>query len=51
MKTLEHLLTPIRIKSLEIANRIVMPPMGTGLDQVTLFEKEAQIGGQAAWQI
>ncbi len=31
MKTLEHLLTPIRIKSLDIANRIVMPPMGTGL--------------------
>jgi len=31
MKTLEHLLTPIRIKSLDIANRVVMPPMGTGL--------------------
>jgi 2,4-dienoyl-CoA reductase-like NADH-dependent reductase (Old Yellow Enzyme family)/thioredoxin reductase len=31
MKTLEHLLRPIRIKSLEIANRVVMPPMGTGL--------------------
>lgn len=31
MKTLAHLLTPIRIKSLEIANRVVMPPMGTGL--------------------
>lgn len=31
MKTLEHLLTPIRVRSLEIANRVVMPPMGTGL--------------------
>jgi len=31
MDTLKHLLTPIRVKSMEIANRVVMPPMGTGL--------------------
>jgi 2,4-dienoyl-CoA reductase-like NADH-dependent reductase (Old Yellow Enzyme family)/NADPH-dependent 2,4-dienoyl-CoA reductase/sulfur reductase-like enzyme len=31
MKTLEHLLAPIRIRSLEIPNRLVMPPMGTAL--------------------
>ena len=29
MKTLEHLLAPIRINSLEIANRVVMAPMAT----------------------
>lgn len=31
MKTLEHLLAPIKIRSLEIPNRLVMPPMGTAL--------------------
>ena len=31
MKTLEHLLAPIKIRSLEIPNRVVMPPMGTAL--------------------
>jgi len=31
MKTLEHLLAPIRVRSLEIPNRLVMPPMGTAL--------------------
>lgn len=31
MKTLDHLFTPIKIKSLDMANRVVMPPMGTGL--------------------
>lgn len=31
MKKLEHLLTPCKIGSLEIKNRIVMPPMGTAL--------------------
>ena len=28
---LNHLFSPIRIKKMEIANRIVMPPMGTNL--------------------
>ncbi len=31
MKTLQHLLEPIKIKNLEITNRLVMPPMGTML--------------------
>ncbi len=31
MNKLERLLSPIRIRSLEIANRVVMPPMGTSL--------------------
>ena len=31
MKTLEHLLAPIRINSLEISNRVVMAPMATVL--------------------
>ena len=31
MKTLQHLLSPVKIRSLEIPNRVVMPPMGTSL--------------------
>ncbi len=31
MKSLDSLLSPIRIKSMEIPNRVVMPPMGTRL--------------------
>ena len=31
MKKIENLLNPIRIRSMEISNRVVMPPMGTGL--------------------
>lgn len=31
MKTLQHLLSPIKIRNLEIPNRLVLPPMGTGL--------------------
>ncbi len=31
MKNLAHLLQPLKIKSLELSNRVVMPPMGTGL--------------------
>ena len=40
MKTLEHLLKPIRIKSMELKNRLVMPPMGTrlGNDDGTVSE-------------
>jgi len=40
MKTLEHLLAPIRVRSLEIPNRVVMPPMGTALgnDDSTVSE-------------
>src|SRR3989304_645270 len=31
MNRLQNLLSPIKIKSLELANRVVMPPMGTNL--------------------
>ncbi|HLZ18066.1 MAG TPA: NADH:flavin oxidoreductase, partial [Smithellaceae bacterium] len=31
MRTLQHLLSPIKIRSLTIPNRLVMPPMGTSL--------------------
>ena len=31
MNLLPHLLSPIKIKSLELVNRVVMPPMGTNL--------------------
>lgn len=31
MKTLQHLLSPVKIGSLTIPNRLVMPPMGTAL--------------------
>jgi 2,4-dienoyl-CoA reductase-like NADH-dependent reductase (Old Yellow Enzyme family)/thioredoxin reductase len=43
MKTLEHLLSPIRIRSLEIANRLVMPPMGTGLGNNDSTVSEANL--------
>ncbi|MBN1663867.1 MAG: FAD-dependent oxidoreductase [Deltaproteobacteria bacterium] len=43
MKTLEHLLTPLKIKSMEIANRVVMPPMGTGLGNEDGTVSEANI--------
>ena len=40
MKTLQHLLSPIKIRSLELSNRLVMPPMGTALgnDDSTVSE-------------
>lgn len=31
MSTLEHLMQPIKIRSMELANRVVIPPMGTFL--------------------
>jgi len=31
LQTFEHLLSPIKIRKLEFANRVVMPPMGTSL--------------------
>lgn len=31
MSNLEHLLAPLQVKSMEIPNRVVIPPMGTGL--------------------
>ena len=40
MAKLKHLLSPIKIRSLEISNRVVMPPMGTSLanDDATVGE-------------
>lgn len=40
MKKMDHLLKPIKIKSMEISNRVVMPPMGTALgnDDSTVSE-------------
>jgi len=40
MKTLDHLLSPIKIRNLDIPNRLVLPPMGTGLgnDDSTVSE-------------
>ncbi len=31
VRTLQHLLEPIKIRALELSNRLVVPPMGTGL--------------------
>ncbi len=40
MSTLEHLMQPIKIRSMELQNRVVMPPMGTflGNDDGTVSE-------------
>jgi len=40
MKRLEHLLAPIKVRNMVIANRVVMPPMGTflGNDDGTVSE-------------
>ena len=43
MKTLEHLLAPIRINSLVIPNRLVMPPMGTALGNEDSTVSEANL--------
>jgi 2,4-dienoyl-CoA reductase-like NADH-dependent reductase (Old Yellow Enzyme family)/NADPH-dependent 2,4-dienoyl-CoA reductase/sulfur reductase-like enzyme len=43
MKTIEHLLKPIRIKSMEIPNRVVMPPMGTALGNPDSTVSEANL--------
>lgn len=43
MKTLEHLLSPIQIRSLEIPNRLVLPPMGTALGNNDSTVSEANL--------
>ncbi|MFX1275293.1 MAG: FAD-dependent oxidoreductase [Promethearchaeota archaeon] len=43
MNKLEHLLKPIKIRSLEISNRLVMPPMGTILGNPDGTVSEANI--------
>ena len=50
MNTLKHLLSPIKIRQMELANRVVMPAMGTNLgnDDSTVSEALlAYIGRQA----
>ena len=43
MKTLQHLLSPIKIRNLEIPNRLVLPPMGTGLAATDSTVSEANL--------
>jgi 2,4-dienoyl-CoA reductase-like NADH-dependent reductase (Old Yellow Enzyme family)/thioredoxin reductase len=43
MKTLKHLLEPIKIRSLTIPNRLVMPPMGTALGNNDSTVSEANL--------
>ena len=43
MKTLQHLLEPIKIGALELSNRLVMPPMGTGLADMGGIVSEANL--------
>ncbi len=43
MRTLENLFAPIRIRSLEASNRVVMPPMGTGLGMEGGLVSEANL--------
>ena len=43
MKTLNNLLKPIRIKSMELKNRVVMPPMGTSLAGPDAMVSDANI--------
>ncbi len=43
MKKLEHLLTPCRIGTIEVKNRVVMPPMGTALGNTDSTVSEANL--------
>jgi 2,4-dienoyl-CoA reductase-like NADH-dependent reductase (Old Yellow Enzyme family)/thioredoxin reductase len=43
METLQHLLEPIKIGTLQLSNRLVMPPMGTGLADAGGIVSEAQL--------
>jgi 2,4-dienoyl-CoA reductase-like NADH-dependent reductase (Old Yellow Enzyme family)/thioredoxin reductase len=43
MAELKHLLSPIKIRGLEIPNRTVMPPMGTGLNNRDETVSEANL--------
>jgi 2,4-dienoyl-CoA reductase-like NADH-dependent reductase (Old Yellow Enzyme family)/thioredoxin reductase len=43
MKKLEHLLQPIRVRNLEIPNRVVMPPMGSNLGNTDGTVSEANL--------
>ncbi|MCJ7772502.1 MAG: NADH:flavin oxidoreductase, partial [Desulfobacterales bacterium] len=39
MNALKHLLSPIKIKSMELNNRAVMPPMGTNLSRDSMVNE------------
>ncbi|MDD3899331.1 MAG: NADH:flavin oxidoreductase, partial [Syntrophomonadaceae bacterium] len=43
MNKLEHLLQPIKVRSLEIPNRVVMPPMGSNLGNTDGTVSEANL--------
>ncbi len=43
MTTLQHLLEPIKIGALQLSNRLVIPPMGTGLADSGGIVSEAQL--------
>ena len=43
MNRLEHLLQPIRVRNLEIPNRVVMPPMGSNLGNTDGTVSEANL--------
>ncbi|MBI4962122.1 MAG: FAD-dependent oxidoreductase [Desulfomonile tiedjei] len=43
MKTLQHLSEPIKIGALQVSNRVVMPPMGTGLADTDGIVSEANL--------
>lgn len=43
MSTLRHLLSPIKVRKMELANRAVMPPMGTSLGNSDATVSEALV--------
>ena len=48
MIRLKHLFSPIKIGTMELRNRIVMPPMGTSLGNLDSSPSDATIGYYAA---
>jgi 2,4-dienoyl-CoA reductase-like NADH-dependent reductase (Old Yellow Enzyme family) len=47
MSELKHLFSPIRIKSMKLANRAVMPPVGTGFSKGRMVSENLK----AAWEL
>jgi len=43
MERLQHILSPVKVKNVEIPNRVVMPPMGTNLGNADGTVSEANI--------
>ena len=46
---LKHLFSPIKIKTMELANRVVMPPMGTQLGNPDATVGDALLGNQSCF--